>query len=301
MKTIHPVLPALSNWKRLALVSTALALSFSAGSLSAATVSSGFEPVTDGTYTVTTTEIVGKQDTSLSASASWTSIWTPPTGVIFSSQTGVAGSYGVRIVGDGTTVSGGTTARGAQIQVSNATSLLSSPFTFSLAMNVRSVGTPTSGQQAQVQFGASAFGSSASSWLKFGYDGAASGQYYYIQGWNGSGIVSRSVQASLVTAGLGEWVTFSLTVDPTSHLYTSATVTGSKGTTAFDLTGLQMAWDGTNAPTNANYLSFVTGSSDVVTVDFDNVSISSVPEPATAGLLVGGLLLGFVGRRRNRR
>lgn len=300
MKTIHPALPATSNWKRLALVSTALALSFSSVPLSAATISSGFEPVTDGTYTVTTTEIVGKQDTSLSGSASWTSIWTPPTGVIFSSQTGVAGSYGVRIVGDGTTVSGGTTARGTQIQVSNATSLLSSPFTFSLAMNVRSVGSPTSGQQAQVQFGAQTFGS-GSSWLKFGYDGTSTGQYYYIQGWNGSGLVSRSVLTSNVTAGLGEWVTFNLTVDPDSHLYTSATVTGSKGTVAFDLTGLQMAWNGTNAPTNANYLSFVTGGSDIVTVDFDNVSISSIPEPATAGLLVGGLLLGFAGRRRNRR
>ncbi|PAW79490.1 MAG: hypothetical protein B9S32_02830 [Verrucomicrobia bacterium Tous-C9LFEB] len=287
MKTTIPSLPAKSLWKRLALVSTACCLL--AGSLSAATISSGFEPTTNGNYTAGG-DVIGKQDTSLGGT--WTSIWTtPPTGVIFSSPTGQAGSTALRIASDG------TSARGANLQVANAASLLTSTFSFSLAMNVQSLGTPTSGQQVQVQFGAQTFGNN-SSWLKFGYDGGASGnQNYYIQGWNGSSLTSKYISTSSVTAGLGEWVTFNFTVDPFSHTYTSATITGSKGTLAFDLTGLQMAWDGTTTP--SNYLSLVTGGGDVVTVDFDNVSISSIPEPAVAGLLMGGLLFGLVRRRRH--
>ncbi len=288
MKTILHSLSVKSLWKQLALVSTASCLL--AGSLSAATISSGFEPTTNGNYTAGG-DVIGKQDTSLGGT--WTSIWTtPPTGVIFSSPTGQAGSTSLRIASDG------TAARGANIQVANAASLLTSTFSFSLAMNVQSVGTPTSGQQVQVQFGAQTFGNN-SSWLKFGYDGSAGGnQYYYIQGWNGTALTAKNVLTSSVTAGLGEWVTFNFTVDPFSHTYTSATVTGSKGTVAFDLTGLQMAWDGTTTP--SNYLSLVTGNGDMVTVDFDNVSISTIPEPATAGLLMSGFLLGVVYHRRQR-
>lgn len=290
MKTTTPFPPAPSLWKRLALISTVCALALNAGSLSAATISSGFEPTTNGTYTAGG-DVIGKQDTSLGGT--WTSIWaTPPSGVIFSSPTGQAGSTSLRIASDGT-------VRGANLQVTNAASLLTSTFSFSLAMNVQSLGTPNSGQQVQVQFGAQTFGS-GSSWLKFGYDGASSGnQYYYIQGWNGSAITARNVLASNVTAGLGEWATFNFTIDPFSHTYTSATITGSKGTVAFDLTGLQIAWDGSTTP--ASYLSLVTGSGDVVTVDFDNVAISSIPEPAVAGLLLGGLLFGLVRRRRHPR
>lgn len=285
----------LGSGSRLAALAGAVCVfSLVASPLRATTVSTGFESGTDGTYTAGG-DVIGKQDTSLGGT--WTSIWTtPPTGIIYTTSNSYAGSSALQIVGN-------QTARGAQIQIANASSLLSSPFTFSLAMNIESIATPISGQQVQVQFGSSTFGS-GSNWLKFGYDGFHSSttgtdrQTYFFQAWNGTALTPKYIDLSSVANGFGEYVTFNFTIDPTTHTYTSASITGSKGTVSFDITGL-LSWDGSTTP--SNYLNIVTGANDTVTVDFDNVTISSVPEPTTLGLACGGVLLLASLRRKNRR
>lgn len=269
---------------------TILALVLALGSVYA-DVSSSFE-TTNGTYS-NGADIVGKQDTSLGGT--WTALFATPTGVLTSGGVPYNGALAIHLN------DAGASAYGSQLQLTNAASMLSSPFAFSIAMNVQSVATATSGQQVQIQFGASTFGS-GSSWLKFGYDGfyssglGANRQTYFVSAWNGTGYTTKYIDLTSVANGFGEYVSFNFTIDPTTHGYSNATVTGSKGTMAFDMTGLT-AWDGTTTP--SNYLSLVTGGSDEVVVDFDAISVSSVPEPSVAGLLVGGLLFGLARRRRS--
>lgn len=268
---------------------TVLVLALAIGSVYA-DVSSSFE-TTNGTYS-NGADIVGRQDTSLGGT--WTALFATPTGVLTSGGVPYNGALAIHLNDVG------ASAYGGQVQLTNAASLLSNPFTFSIAMNVQSVATATSGQQVQIQFGASTFGT-GSSWLKFGYDGFYSSglgtnrQTYFISAWNGTGYTTKYMDLTSVANGFGEYVSFDFTINPTTHSYTSATITGSKGTMAFDMTGLT-AWDGSTTP--SNYLSLVTGGTDEVVVDFDAISVSSVPEPTVAGLLMGGLLFGLARRRR---
>ena len=261
---------------------------------SAAIVTSSFE-TTDGTYSNGTT-VIGKTDSSLGGS--WTGLFgsvSDTSSVISSNADPYQGALSIRI-----TDASSSTAYGAQAPISTLGSMLSAPFTFSLAMNIQS-GSADSGV-AQVYFGNATVGN-GQHWLRFGYNGTTGGTFYMTTS-NGTGTYGNVNLAQYTTLSpFGEYVRFDITIDPTTMKYTSVILTGTL--TSVDVTSIVLASNGGTLPWNAslatpgNYVSLIAGTAPTGVVDFDLLTV--VPEPSTAALLSGGLLLlGAVSRRKPR-
>lgn len=267
------------------LVGTVLALGLTGVFLPAATVVSGFD-VANGAYTNGAT-VVGVQDTSLGGT--WAALFSSATTASTSSSAKPAdGSLDIRIANSGS-------ATGAQLAAANVASLLTSPFALSLSFDV--VSESGTGTGPQFQFGSSTIGN-GNNWLQVNYNSA--GNLALVTS-NGAGsYLSVTLGSYASFSNLGDYVTLSVTIDPTSHKYTGVTLSGTKQ--SLDLTSTVLASNGGMIPWNgtapSDYLSLYEGSSTTSTVDFDKFSITPVPEPGIVALVAGGLVAVSLGYRR---
>lgn len=253
--------------------------------------------------------IVGVDDSSVPGTTKWTNLLTATASdMVISTAHPHTGSQALRIT-DGTT----TSAYGTSLDLAGSASVFSSTFKMTFSLAVTNPG-GASGNVAQVYLG---------------HNGVAAGTQRY---WMG---LTMSVDGSLnlitdstlggssanfnlgnysAYAVAGEYVTFDLTIDPTTKTYTNVAVSGSLSSVNFTSTlsasgynrNGEIPYLSSNAtpPALAYNLDLVAGGSSTGTVDFDNFSLTSVPEPATAGLVlvfVGALATRGAIRRRTTR
>lgn len=176
----------------------------------------------------------------------------------------------------------------------------SSTFTvgFGMALSGISAGT---GNQAQVYLGHNTTSPGVQPyWLSVFYNDGALTMYVN----NSTGTSGTNITLGNYTdfSPLGEYVNFEFTIDPTTFQYTSVLLWGTTSGVV-DKTAFVQSVNGGYAPhlqaTPESYLSFVTGSNDILVANFDDVYVTTIPEPsAVALMLLGGtgLLL-----RRSRR
>lgn len=266
-----------------------LLLCASIGVSSLYAVTSSFE-TTDGAY-VNGSTIAAKTDTSIGAA------WSSVTNVASSTANVYDGALALRL-----TDASSSASSGATISWTNADSLLLSPFTFQFSMAVGAdVSTGTS-RQVQVYLGQASAGD-FNHWAAVVYDDGI------LRLSTGTGVSGSDYGVNLgnytTYSPLGSYVTFSITIDPTTHKYTNVSIDGTLTANPVDLTTTVLASNGGTIPwTSAsgnppNQMLIITGGNDTVTADFDAFSINAVPEPGTWALVVMALAsLLFVSRRR---
>lgn len=253
--------------------------------------------------------IVGVDDTSVAGTTKWTNLLTTTASdMVISAGTGVGGSQSFRITDNYSASSGA--AYGAMFDLSSASSMFASPFRMTFSMAVSNPG--GSGNVAQVYLG---------------YNGTLAGSQRYwtnvlmavdgslnlvTDSSSGNGITNFSLGNYSAYAAAGDYVTFDLTIDPTTKTYTNVAVSGSLSSVNFTSTLSASATNhygeipylsgNTGLPALAYNLDLVAGGMSTGVVSFDNVSISSVPEPAAVGLLamaIGMLAVGRSARRQS--
>jgi len=272
----------------------ALAMGFFLPSARAAFVT-GFE--TSSGYG-TNASVIGVHDTAAPGSNAWTSMFGAFGGVsTINSSTAhpQTGSQALNI-----TKTAADPAMGATLNLGSSIDL-TNPFTITFAMSIESVSAGT-GNQAQFLFGT--IGSDVSSqphWTRIVYnDGTL---YITVNNAAGNGSQEVSLGSYTTYSPIGSYVTFSLSIDPTTFKYTNVQVSGSTSSANLTSTVLASASGGTvphlnfNAAETGGNVSFLSGGNDAVNVNFDNLSV--VPEPGSAFLLGAGLsLLLLMGRNR---
>lgn len=279
--------------------------------------STGFE-TSSGAYTSGST-IIGVDDTGAPGTNTWTALFgSATTGSLVITNTNVqSGSQALQI--NDTTGS----ANAAFLNLTNTAVNYSSPFKIHFAMNILSLSTPTSNNQIQFYFGAATTdpggGAGGRYWAEMLYNNGNLEFYKY------NGTTTNTVQvrtslalyaptATLTTSGTfsnvvtstNGYVGFDITIDPVSKTYAGLQITNTAGVVT-DLTssvsGVTIPWSPGTTPVNgdpAYNLLFVTGSDDITTVNFDNVSVSNVPEPVAWALVVFSAVatIGYRCRRR---
>ncbi len=245
------------------------------GGASALAVGSSFE-TTDGTY-VNGSSIGGKTDSSIGAS------WTNVTGAVSSNANVLDGSLAIRV-----TDSSASTSSGGTISWTNAASLMTSPFTLQFSLAIAGDYSTGTTNQVQVYLGQAQAGD-FNHWASVYFD---EGNFKMATG-NGTSDSWVSLGSYTTYSNYGEYVTFSLTIDPTTKKFTDVTVDGTKTTVPTSLTTAVLASNGGTIPWNSasgtppNQMLLITGGNDTVTVDFDAFSIASaVPEPSGWALLL---------------
>lgn len=270
-----------------------------AGLVSVHAASSSFE-ATDGAY-VNGTSIQAKTDSSIGSA--WSNV-----GNANSSTANVYdGTLAIRITDSSTSASSGATTAWT-----NADSLLLSPFTFKFSMAVGADVSDGTGNQVQIYLGQPVAGD-ANNWAKVTYDDSTADSVAngVLRLYTGTGAANSDYGVNLgnytTYSALGQYVTFSITVDPNTHKYTNVTVDGTLTANPVDMTSTVLASNGGTIPwtstlgTPSDQMLLVTGGNDTGTFDFDAFSITSaVPEPGTGALLIGAMTLLPLLRRRLR-
>lgn len=261
-------------------------LILSGGSSAALAVSSSFE-TTDGTY-VNGSSIGGKTDSSIGAS------WTSVTGAVSSNANVLDGSLAIRVTDSSTSTSSGGT-----ISWTNAASLMTSPFTLQFSLAIASDYSVGTVNQVQVYLGQAQAGD-FNHWASVYFD---EGNFKMATG-NGTSDSWVGLGSYTTYSNYGEYVTFSLTIDPTTKKFTNVTVDGTKTATPTSYTTAVQASNGGTIPwtsasgTPPNQMLLITGGGDTATVDFDAFSITSaVPEPSAWALLLLAVALWPLRRR----
>lgn len=270
-----------------------------------ADVAIGFE--SSSGYTSGST-IIGVDDSSVTGTKTWSNIFsTDSNSMTVSSVNPYSGSSQAFRIADNSA----TTAYGTAVDLSSASSIFTSAFKFTVSMAVTNTG--TAGNVAQ---------------FYLGYNGVAGGSQRYWAGvtcsYDGTLTLltdsTSGTTASFYTMGnyttfsnWGEYVTFELTIDPSTMTYTDVAISGTKSS-ANKTSGLNSAtyhygeipYLSGNAvlPALTYNLDLVAGTGSMGTVDFDNISISNVPEPGAMGLVALGmsaLVARLAARRRTGR
>ncbi|EIP98531.1 hypothetical protein OpiT1DRAFT_02988 [Opitutaceae bacterium TAV1] len=283
MKSRHPLVPV----ARAALVLGSLALLPSLR----AQVLTGFE-VSNG-YT-DATSVVGVNDSGIPGSAAWES---QGNAASTSSANPLSGDLALRILRTAETAG----SSGAKIDLSGAgVDFTSGTVTlgFSMAISNYSAGT---GNQVQILFGNNTINPGGSKyWTSLIFsDGVL---YLYRDNSGLSNNTGVNLGAYTTYSALGGYIDFSISFDPVAKTYTNVTLTGTE--TSADLTssfaGTALPWLSGTAGDPGQWLTLVVGGNDIVTVDFDNLSLSSIPEPSAFALCAGlaGLVAVLSIRRR---
>ncbi len=159
------------------------------------------------------------------------------------------------------------------------------------------------------QLGSNSYGNTQPNWLR-GYIGAGTSSSLYLfqdSTTNGTS-VNAGTKISYDGSPVGTYAalandqsyTLSLTIDPTTHTYTDATLNGTSILNSLlAVSNGEIPYISGNL-TNATYLFFVSGSSSTGSnILIDNFSIANVPEPASLTLvLVSGFAWAAFMRRR---
>lgn len=259
-----------------------------------ANYSTGFE-TTDG-YTSGGGTVISVTDSS--SGTAWQSVSGFSSGVATSTLSAQSGSMALRLNDSSTT--GGLAA---SLDLASAVNF-SAPFTLQFSLSITSVTATSAGSGLGIWFGNVSNSNSAKEWTHLVYDSATGNLVLYVS--NSAGNSSQAVTLGAYTsfATFGDYMTFSLTIDPTTHQYTNITLSGSLQT--LDLTSTVAAvnngtipWVSTTAGDPGSNLWFSTGSAAALTAYIDNVSI--VPEPGMSVLLVTAVSFLLWARRSGRR
>lgn len=267
--------------------------------------STGFE-TSNGAYTAGST-VMGVDDTSAPGTNTWSAHLgsATPSAMIITNANPQSGTQALQI---NDTYSGAGLAFAPSINLTSAAANFSAPFKVSFGMNLQSVSAGT-GNQIQMYFGA-----------KTTDPGGTGGGRYWTGLLYNNGALNLLYDTSTTSIGnfnagnyttyssLGNYVTFDITIDPVSKKYLGFVVTGANTTNDFtsSVSSLTLPWvpgstvGGLVAGADPDYyLMFVTGSEDTALVNFDNFSISNVPEP-TAWALVAASAVATLGYRLRR-
>lgn len=260
----------------------------------------GFEAA--GGYTASAT-VIGVHDAAAPGAAAWTRPFGVDADIFASTANPASGSQHLRIGS-----ASASQAYSARLDLAGAIDF-TKEFNLSLSFAVGSDVSAGTERQVVVLLGASSYlPAAAKYWLRYGYD---NGKLFidYSSPSGGSGYSTLTIGDYTDFADLGGYVSFNITVDPVLHSYASVVVSGAKKTE--NITSLlpdrptgNLPWLGATAGDPDAFLQFVIGSNDIVTADFDNVSLvnTSIPEPAVfASMLALGALAAAGSRRRMRR
>lgn len=281
----------------------------------------------DSGYTAGST-VVGIDDPALPGSAVWTNLFTSSSYTTASSSSPRSGSLAMMIDTSGTG-SGAGNATGARIDMAGAGVAFTDPtkqvrFSFSMDIESMSLGT---GSQLTLSFGAgdlSIIGNNGSSvttdyatkywWGLVVQDTGAGGvmNFYRSSASGNSGQVTN-IGSYTSFADLGTYLTFDIVIDPVAKTFTSLTLTGSVGgdvqsTTIAGIAGTTVPWSFGSLNTSnpgADPLQFFraqVGANDLVKVHFDDITLTNIPEPATAAVLaaLAAAVPALAARRRRR-
>lgn len=248
----------------------------------------------------TNTTVIGVQDSAAPSGNLWTGMFAASSypGTLTSStahpQTGTQALQISALASEGA-------ARGVRLDLGSSVDL-TNPFSLQFALSIDSLGTPSSGYQAQVTFGSSGtnFGTDPF-WFRVSFSNDTIRAD--INNISGLGVheINLGTWSAYADIGngvnLGGYLTFSIEIDPTTFAYTKFQVSGDNGSADFlpaivaDNGGITPHLSGTPGA----FLQFFTGSNDSVTFNVDNISV--VPEPATAVLAAASFGLLALRRR----
>ncbi len=274
MKT--PTLPAL--------LAGACALLVSAMPLRAAFLT-GFE--TSSGYT-TNASVIGVQDTSAPEGNLWGNVSGFSNSVTSSNVFPQTGLLSMRILD--TSTSAGTAAA---LDLGSSVLDTSKPFTIQFSWAITETG-GTPGAALNMWFGTAVNSLSQKNWTHVNYNSNTQALGVYVT--NAGGTSSQVVDIGNYTtiANFGEYMTWSITIDPVLKKYTNVTISGSLGsidatTTIQGVNGGVIPWISNTAGDPPFNLWFSTGGAATITAYVDNVSI--IPEPTASMLALGAFIL----------
>jgi hypothetical protein len=252
-------------------------------STSQAAFLTGFE--TSSGYGTNTT-VIGVHDTAAPGTNSWTKLFTGADSIITSStahpQTGSQALTFDKT--DTTNAVGATLTLGSSVD-------LTQPFTMAFALSVNSVSAGTGGQ-AQILLGAGNTNAGSSAfWTRVVYDNGTI--KVLVNNADGTGVTDVSVGSYTTYSNLGDYIDFSISIDPTTMKYTNIQITGSLSSANVTSTVLASASGGVVPHLNVaaasigTNVTFASGGNDQINMNIDNLSV--VPEPGSALLLGAGL------------
>lgn len=256
---------------------------------SSAAFITGFE--TSSGYGTNTT-VIGVHDSSAPGTNAWerfASLPSPDSRMVTSTANPQTGTQALRFINDGSGTALATTLQlGSSVNVAN-------PFNihFGMALNNISAGT---GNQAQVYFG---FNGSQLGvqpyWFSLIYnDGSLN---LYLNNAANNNIIAVNLGLYTTYSALGSYISFDFAIDPATNKFTNVQITGTLTSANLTSTVLAAAGGGTIPHLSATpntYFSFTSGGNDTITADFDNLQITTIPEPSTNALIMGSFALGIM-------
>lgn len=260
----------------------------------------GFE--TSSGYGGNGVTVVGVQDTTAPVGTTWANVsgFTGGGAVTSSTVNPHSGTQSLRLFDSST--SAGTAV---ELNLAGTTGLsLASAFTVQFSWAYSGVG-GTLGGALNAWLGIDSNSTSAKDWMHVNYDTSNDYLGIYLSNVAGTSSTLQTLAKFSDLASAGSYVTWSLTIDPTTHTYTNVTLSGDLGT--FNATSLVQSvnsgtipWRSSVAGDPSSILWFSTGGAATITGFVDDISISNVPEPSSYALLGLGFctLLGLMRRRR---
>lgn len=245
----------------------------------------GFE-TTSGYGTNTT--VIGVHDTAAPGTNAWTKLFTGADSIVTSStahpQTGSQALTFDKT--DDSVAIGVTLTLGSSVD-------LTQPFTMEFALSINSVSAGT-GNQAQIYLGAPNTTAGISPfWTRVTYDNGM--LKVMVNNAAGTGVGTVDVGNYTTYSNLGDYINFSISIDPATMKYTNVSIAGSLSSADVTATVLASASGGTvphlttAAIDMGTNVTFVSGTNDLINMNIDNLQV--IPEPTAAVLVCAGLIL----------
>lgn len=238
------------------------------------------------------TTLSGVDDPALSGTAAWY----VPSGLSGGgSRQTYSGSSALRLVD--------TNSSGWAIGLNAAGAIdYSQPFNLSFDFALASVttnGATGTAPVVNVRLGADTNSNSNKSWLRFSYNADGSLSLWTNSG--GSTTQQVSIGNLATFASAGTYLRVSISVDPTTHTYTSLTLSGdTSSATISSIAGSVLPWiPNTVGEPPTNFWAHTTGA-PFSTSYIDNISLTNIPEPSAFAAALGLAGLAFAGSRRRR-
>lgn len=240
----------------------------------------GFEEASG--YTTNGTAI-GVHDNDVPTGNTWSQLFGSSSNVTSSTANPLTGEMSLQMV------SPGSAAQNAYLNLGSSAPT-SSAFNVHFGLAVGADISTGTGNQVQIYFGgnngaADLFYSSVPFWFALMYDNGNLTLSTMNSATNA--ITMINIGAYTTFSNLGDYITFDITIDPTTDKFTSVILSGELGSA--DVTSIVAASYSGTIPSKGgvpdNNISVVIGSNDSGTVYLDDLSITQVPEPSTWALL----------------